>query len=243
MITKKQKSWLPWLIGLFLVFGLVMIYFLYPWLRTRVGRTGKLRQWLQNPAAHPDWAVQAGKTCGTAPFIFPTRGYIGFIWGDSFTPGIRHQGIDIFGGEIPGKTPVLAVYQGYLTRLPGWKSSVIIRIPADPLNPGRQIWAYYTHMADQNGSSYISTQYPPGTYEVLVNAGTFLGYQGDYSGDPQNPVGVHLHFSIVLDDGKGGFTNELMIENTLDPSPYLGLLLDAAKNPNGIIICDNQVEP
>jgi hypothetical protein len=243
MITKKQKSWLPWLIGLFLVSGLVMVYFFYPWLRTHVGRAGKLRQWLQNPAAHPDWAVQDGTTCGTAPFIFPTRGYIGFIWGDSFTPGIRHQGIDIFGGEIPGKTPVLAVYQGYLTRLPGWKSSVIIRIPADPLNSGRQIWAYYTHMADQNGASYISPQYPPGTYEVFVNTGTFLGYQGDYSGDPQNPVGVHLHFSIVLDDGKGGFTNELKIENTLDPSPYLGLMLNAAKNPDRIITCDNQAAP
>lgn len=242
MIAKKQKNILPWLVGLLLVFGFVTIYFLYPWLRTRVGRVGKLRQWLHNPAAHQDWAIQDGSTCGTAPFIFPSMGYIGFIWGDSFRPGTRHQGIDIFGGEIPGKTPVMAVYQGYLTRLPGWKSSVIIRIPVDPLNPGRQIWTYYTHMADQNGSSYISPQFPPGTNEVFVKAGTFLGYQGDFSGDPQNPVGVHLHFSIVLDDGQGSFSNELKIENTLDPSPYLGLSLDASKNPNGVVTCSNQSE-
>jgi murein DD-endopeptidase MepM/ murein hydrolase activator NlpD len=242
MIAQKQRTLLLWLVGFLLVFGLVTIYFLYPWLRTRVGRAGKLRQWLQNHAAHPNWAIQEGMICGAAPFMAPTRGYIGFIWGDSFQPGTRHQGVDIFGGEEPGKTPVLAAYQGYLTRLPDWKSTVIIRIPVDPLNPSRQIWTYYTHMADQNGSSYVSPQFPPGTRDVFVKAGTFLGYQGDYSGDPKNPVGVHLHFSVVLDDGQGGFRNELKIENTLDPSPYLGLTLDAAKNPNGVVICNYQVD-
>ena len=53
-----------------------------------------------------------------------------------------------------------------------------------------------------------------------MSAGTFLGYQGNFSGTPGNPTGVHLHFSIVMDDGEGGFLNELKIRNTLDPSPY-----------------------
>ena len=69
-----------------------------------------------------------------------------------------------------------------------------------------------------------------------MEAGALLGYQGDYSGDPSNPVGVHLHFSIVLDD-KGRFRNELEIRNTLDPSPYLGLPLNAKENPAVIPVC------
>ncbi len=222
-----------WIFALVLVMILVGSYFVYPWLRTRVGRVRRLGEWLNNPSAHSDWSLQPGKNCGSAPFAMPTSGYVGFIWGDSFRPGNQHQGIDIFGGDVAGKTPVLAAYGGYLTRLPEWKSTVIIRIPADPLNPTRQIWTYYTHMADQNGTSYISPQFPPGTGEVRVEAGTFLGYQGDFSGDPNNPVGVHLHFSIVMDDGQGSFRNELKIENTLDPSPYLGLSLNARQNPNG----------
>lgn len=56
-----------------------------------------------------------------------------------------------------------------------------------------------------------------------MEAGTLLGYQGNYSGDPANPVGIHLHFSIVKDDGQGKFMNETRMENTLDPSPYLGV--------------------
>ncbi|OGN94584.1 MAG: hypothetical protein A2Z71_05585 [Chloroflexi bacterium RBG_13_50_21] len=197
----------------------------------------RLSQWLHDPSAHLDWMVRAGEPCGDAPFILPTSGYIGFVWGDSFRPGNKHQGIDIFGGDEPGKTPVMAVYSGYLTRLPDWKSTVIIRIPADPLVPNRQIWAYYTHMADNSGISYISPEFPTGTSEVFVEPGTFLGYQGDFSGDPGNPVGVHLHFSIVLDDGQGSFRNELKIENTLDPTPYLGLSLNASQNLNQVIIC------
>jgi hypothetical protein len=229
-----------WILALALVFILVGSYFAYPWLRTRVGRMRRLSEWLHNPSAHADWMVQAGEGCGDAPFILPTSGYVGFIWGDSFSPGIQHQGIDIFGGDEPGKTPVLAAYSGYLTRLPEWKSTVIIRIPADPLEPSRQIWTYYTHVADKTGISYVSPEFPPGTSEVFVEAGTFLGYQGDFSGDPGNPVGVHLHFSIALDDGRGSFRNELKIENTLDPTPYLGLPLNASQNPNRIVICSPQ---
>jgi hypothetical protein len=242
MKIKDRSPLSRWVFALFLVIILVAAYFAYPWLRTRVGRMRRLSEWMQDPSAHLDWAIRAGERCGEAPFILPTSGYVGFVWGDSFRPGHAHQGIDIFGGDLPGKTPVLAANTGYLSRLPDWKSTVILRIPSDPLNPGRQIWTYYTHMADQNGSSYISPEFPPGTSEIFIEAGTFLGYQGDFSGDPDNPVGVHLHFSIVMDDGQGSFRNELEIGNTLDPSPYVGLSLNASKNQGIVVTCGTQAD-
>ena len=200
-------------------------------------RDDRVWSWLTDPGAHPEWAVQAGQRCGQAPFLLPTSGFIGYLWDDSFRVGHRHQGLDIFGGAANNATPVVAAYAGYLTRLPEWKSSLIIRIPSDPLNPGRQIWTYYTHMADPQGNSFVSDRYPPGTEEAYVEAGTLLGYQGNFSGDPGNPVGVHLHFSIVRDDGLGSFLNELEIENTLDPSPYLGLPLNARHNSSEVPVC------
>jgi murein DD-endopeptidase MepM/ murein hydrolase activator NlpD len=200
-------------------------------------RLARTFAFLRDPASFPELMMAAGTRCGESPFAFPTHGFIGFIWGDSFRLGHRHQGIDIFGGSGAGITPVFAAYPGYLTRLSDWKSSVIIRVPSDPLEPGRQIWVYYTHMADQNGNSYISSEFPPGTREVHVEAGTLLGYQGNYSGDPNNPVGVHLHVSIVRDDGRGNFTNELEIKNTYDPSPYFGLPLNADTNKDTIPVC------
>jgi hypothetical protein len=162
---------------------------------------------------------------------------VGYLWDDSFQLGHRHQGIDIFAGTDIDVTPVMAAFAGYLTRLPDWKSSVIVRVPSDPLQPGRQIWVYYTHMADPNGNSFVSAEFPPGTNEMLIEVGTLLGHQGDYSGDPNNPVGVHLHISIVKDqDGK--FMNELNINNTYDPSPYFGLALNAKQNPDKVPMCE-----
>jgi murein DD-endopeptidase MepM/ murein hydrolase activator NlpD len=237
MRKKKTTTVIRCSFGVLVVVALVGTYFAYPWLRTRIGRAKRLGEWLQDPSAHPTWALQLGTLCGSAPFRMPTSGYIGFIWGDSFQPGKKHQGIDIFGGTAPGQTPVVAAYSGFLTRLPDWKSTVIIRLPADPLRTDRQIWTYYTHMANANGASYVSPEFPPGTSDVFVAAGTFLGFQGDYSGNPNNPVGVHLHFSIIQDDGLGSFRNELKIENTLDPSPYLGLPLNASQNPNDAVTC------
>jgi len=200
-------------------------------------RVDKFRQWIRNPDSHSDWKLVAGTQCGSAPFLFPTDGFAGFLWGDSFGLRHTHQGIDVFAGTDVGITGVIAAYPGYLTRAPEWKSAVIVRVPNDPLQTGRQIWLYYTHMADQNGNSFISADFPAGTFEKFIEAGTFLGYQGNYSGDPSNPVGVHLHFSIVEDDGTGNFKNELDIDNTLDPSPYLGLPLNGYENRDSVPLC------
>ena len=202
------------------------------------GRTAQVVNWFRDPSSRPELMMTTGASCGNAPFIFPTNGLIGFIWDDSFRPGHRHAGLDIFAGTDVGVTPVVAAYSGYLTREADWKSTVIIRVPEDPLQPDRQIWVYYTHMADPQGNSFVSDEFPLGTSEAYVEAGTFLGYQGNYSGDPGNPVGVHLHISIVKDDGFGRFKNELEIENTYDPTLYFGMPLNANLNPDTIPVCN-----
>jgi peptidoglycan LD-endopeptidase LytH len=212
--------------------------YLYLAFQPTASRGIDVRNWITSGQSDPEALIQAGERCGDAPFLYPTDGLIGFLWGDSFRPGNEHQGLDIFGGTDVGITPVVAAYDGYLTRLPEWKSSVIMRVPDDPLQPGRQIWLYYTHMATRDGSSYIVAEFPPGTTEAFVPAGTLLGYQGNYSGDPNNPTGVHLHFSIVRDDGTGEFLNELKIANTLDPSPYFNMPLNADENRDKIPVCE-----
>jgi len=228
----------------FLIISIVLVaivtagitaYYIY---QPNAERIVKFRSWMRDPASNPDWKLTAGSRCGSAPFLFPTDGFAGFLWGDSFGLRHTHQGIDIFAGTDVGITPVISSYPGFLTRLPEWKSAVIVRVPSDPLNPDTQIWLYYTHMADQFVNSFISDDFPAGTFEKPIDAGVFIGYQGDYSGDPNNPVGVHLHFSIVQDDGTGQFKNELEIDNTLDPSPYLGLPLNAYENRDQAPVCE-----
>lgn len=239
MKTSSSRPILKWfLIPLTLIVLTSLGYVFY---QLRVGsssRTSHVITWIRNPQSHPEWLMESKTRCsGSTPFLFPTDGYIGFLWDDSFRLGHNHQGIDIFTELKTGETPIFAAYDGYLTRLSEWKSSLIIRIPEDPLSPRRQIWIYYTHMADSKGNSYIIDDFPPGTSEVFVNEGTLLGYQGNYSGTPGNPTGIHLHFSIVMDDGQGNFLNELKIKNTLDPSPYFNLPLNGNINQNEIPIC------
>jgi len=232
------KRLLIFVFSLIIIVALVAGYFYFFSPGRNNNSTFFVIPFIRNSQAHQDWAVKELTTCNDAPFLMPTSGLIGFIWDDSFRIGHHHQGIDIFAGTDIGITPVYSAYDGYLTRLTDWKSTVIIRIPSDPLQPGRQIWTYYTHMADPEGNSLIATDFPPGTDDVFIKAGTFLGYQGDYSGTPDKPTGVHLHISIVLDDGNGNYLNELEINNTLDPSPYFGLSLNKRDNPIFPIQCE-----
>jgi murein DD-endopeptidase MepM/ murein hydrolase activator NlpD len=234
--TKLKKIIFAFLAILVIFVSILLYYFVFN-RPDSAKRSTRVMEWIRNAEDHPDWAIKAGERCADAPFIMPTDGYIGFLWDDSFRPGHEHTGLDIFGGTDNGITPIVAAYDGYLTRQADWKSTVIIRIPSDPLDPDRQIWTYYTHMADEQGNDYISDDFPPGTTEVFVKAGTLLGYQGNFSGSPGNPTGVHLHFSIVKDDGDGQFLNETILDNTLDPSPYFNIILNAKSSPPDIPLC------
>ena len=237
-----MKKFLLFALAAGIIVAIVIAYFLFLDPARSRNRSLMVVQFLRNPESHAAWKTAAGSQCERAPFQFPIDGYIGYLWDDSFKVGHRHQGIDIFPGGEPGVTAVYAAYDGYLTRQPDWKSTVIIRIPDDPLNPGSQIWAYYTHMADVDGNSFISPQFPPGTSEVFVEAGTFLGYAGNYSGTAGSPTGVHLHFSIVKSNSDGNFENELDINNTIDPSLYFGMTLNAGDDPKLPLGCKVDTE-
>lgn len=181
-----------------------------------------------NQATREALVITQRENCLGAPFILPADGFIGLLYADPRGPysgSNPHQGIDIFSPDRdrPGLVPVYAAYDGYITREDDWRSTLIQRIPDDPFNPGQQIWLYYTHMADKEGNDFIENAFPPGTRDVFVEQGTLLGYTGNYNGNSARGVWVHLHFSIVKDDGADSYTNELDFDNTMDPSPYLGI--------------------
>jgi peptidoglycan LD-endopeptidase LytH len=198
-----------------------------------------IRRWLREPSTRPGLATDQVEPCPGAPFLLPSTGFIGLLWADTARPYHvlrRHSGIDIFGDGGPGEVPVVAAYDGYLTRRDDWLASVIIR-HHDPLRPGEIIWTYYTHLANSRSlESYIVEDFPPGTEEVYVERGTLLGYQGDYNGSGV-PIATHLHFSIVRSEEDGSFRNEAVLGNTLDPSPYLGLPLRLGDRPERPIRC------
>ena len=229
----KRKSILLLLLPAGLLAGYVAIILARD-LTTPRGRA--LLAWRRgNPATRAALVVAQREACPGAPFILPADGFVGLLYADPRGPYSRrspHQGIDIFSEGAPGVTPVYAAYDGYITREADWKSTLIQRVPDDPLRSGRQIWLYYTHMADASGENdFIVDAFPRGTYEQFVEQGTLLGYTGNFSGSPTRTVWTHLHFSVIHDDGKGGYTNELDFANSIDPSLYLGRAVNYSCEP------------
>lgn len=208
------------------------------WYFSRSNSGEAIGNYLSNPDTNAELVTDAFTQCPDAPFILPTDGFIGLLWRDDagpYTPLRRHTGLDIFGGQSEGTVPIFAVYDGWLTRLDDWFSTVIIRHD-DPLQPGRTIWTYYTHMASRSGDeSYIANTYPQGSFSIPIEQGTLIGYQGAYS--PQFPVAVHVHISIVTSEENGSFRNEAILENTVNPSPYFGMDVNADSNSQRPVRC------
>lgn len=219
-----------------LVMGLGLAFAAYRWLLPRYSDTRSnsnpvIYRWFNDPSSRPGLTTTMNRTtCPDAPFSLPSDGLIGLLWSDPAAPYTilsQHTGLDVFGDGEPGTVPVYAAYDGLLTRRSEWLSSIIIKHD-DPLQAGRTIWTYYTHMAPRDGSrSFIIADFPAGTVDVPVKRGDLLGYQGEYAGAGV-PIGMHLHFSIVTTSDDGSFKNEAVLGNTLDPSPYFGMPLNIA---------------
>ena len=234
------------LIGVLALVGVALAFITFRWLLPRFSDSQSnsnavIGQWFNDSAARPSLITTMRRTaCPGAPFILPSDGLIGLLWNDPAGPYTvlnPHTGIDVFGDGAPGTVPVYAAYDGLLTRRPDWLASVIIKHD-DPLQPGRTIWTYYTHMAARDGSrSFIAPSFPAGSVDVAVKQGDLLGYQGEYAGAGRPPIGLHVHFSLVLSDDDQSFKNEAVIGNTLDPSPYLAMPLNIAGWPQRPIRC------
>lgn len=236
-----RKRWLLLVGGTLLVLLLVAVRVFFGVFNPFDPRNRTFRRWFTDPGSRPALITTQVEPCAGAPFVLPAPGFIGLLYGDVRGPYSiirRHQGIDIFGDAPLGTVPVVAAYDGFLTREKDWVSAVIIRHPEDPLDASRQIWTFYTHMADSAGVSFIHEAFPQGTSEVFVEQGTLLGFMGNYSGNPSSPTGHHVHFSVVKDDGQGRYSNELKFGNTLDPGSYLGMTVDYQSNPALPIGCN-----
>lgn len=219
---------IKWVLAvLFVLASCILFLMAYSLPRIQSSDFWKFMRHRLNPEQPLDLPQATGlNRCPQAPFVVPTGGWVGVMYGDSILGTVNHSGLDIFGSEENGIIPVYAAYDGYVYRDDDWVSAVVIRHPDDPVVPGRQIWTYYAHMADRAGNSYIIKEIPPGTRELEIKQGTLLGYQGDYNGNSWRTISTHLHFSIILSKENGQFLNETDISNTIDPSPYLGMRLN-----------------
>lgn len=243
--TEIMKSRMT--IVIFLIISIVAAALIaYRWLLPRYSDSRSnsnpvIARWFTDVASRSLLTTKMDRTtCPNAPFSLPSDGLIGLLWSDPAAPYTifrEHTGIDIFGDGEPGKIPVYAAYDGLLTRREDWLSSVIIK-HEDPLQSGRVIWTYYTHMASRDGkTSYIPSHYPAGIEAVPVKRGDLVGYQGEFAGTGRVPIGMHVHFSIVTSEDDGTFKNEAVLENTLDPSAYFGMPLNITGWPDRPIVC------
>ncbi len=234
------------MLGIVIVIGLLLTFVTYRWLLPRYSDSRSnsnpvIEQWFTDASSRPALTTTMNRTtCPDAFFSLPSDGLIGLLWNDPAGPYTLfnpHTGIDVFGDGEPGTVPVYAAFDGLLSRRSDWLSSVIIKHD-DPLQAGRTIWSYYTHMATRDGSrSFIVPAFPPDTTDIPVKRGDLLGYQGEYAGVGRPPIGMHVHFSMVTSEADGTFKNEAVIGNTLDPSPYFGMQLNIANLPARPIQC------
>ena len=159
-------------------------------------------------------------SCSGAAWQIPSTASLGIQ--------LRDRSLDLFGQGNEGDLPVYAPADGLLTRLSDRTDALAIQHD-DPLLPGKKVWTVYEGMASADGRrSYIAEEFPAGSSDIPVKAGQLIGYQGVWSGKPQWPMWVHVHFSVIQADDPALRPGQMTSVTFLDPAPYLGLVLDVA---------------
>ena len=175
-------------------------------------------------------ALSTIDSCQAAVWRLPSEG----------TLGVQLEGLtlEFFGYGNKNSIPVYAVADGLLTRQPGWLDAVAV-LHEDPLNPGTQVWTYYTGMADANGTvSFVAEDFPPGIANIPVKSGQVLGYQGSWGGLPLRPKWVHASFAVVDALGQNTFPEDMTAQHALDPVAYLGLNIEAGNTHLQPLTCE-----
>ena len=79
-------------------------------------QSDRLRQWWQGDEAEREALMTVQRErCPGAPFVLPTDGFIGLLYGDPrgpYSAAAPHQGIDIFSPGAAGVAPVYAAADG-----------------------------------------------------------------------------------------------------------------------------------
>jgi hypothetical protein len=165
--------------------------------------------------------LQDGEALGNtkspdATFVWPSTGYIGYIYGRD-----GHNAVDIWTntsgtGNVGSKgNPIYAVAGGAVHRIFSDSSGVNMVVGVEHASLG--LWTWYWHMADEYSSeSYIT----PGLYiGQPVSADTLLGHQGNRRWEGLYDIIVHLHFGV-------SDVNRSENQFGIDPSPYFSLALN-----------------
>ncbi len=164
--------------------------------------------------------------CADAPWSLPTRSELGMWW--------YSKQLLLMGVGYENTSPVYAVDDGLLLRRGDWGDAVAI-LHDDPVRSGVKVWTFYGDMANPQGDSFVSEEFPLGSEAVPVKRGQLLGYQGSVWDGAT--VWIHARFAVVPALPDGGFPAELVgrarpddpplpqeikDQLLLDPSPYLG---------------------
>ena len=195
------------------------------------------------------------RRCPGAPAFIPTEGTLNVPWrcfnDDKYCKPYKerpadqckddnkykcypHSGIDIFGGQAAGVTPVYATRDGSVVGIIG-KSAVRIKFDN---KVGDVQYAYYTHMAHAVNKTTVKKFIDVKMGEKVIGGVTQIGRQGDYGTD----AGVHLHISY-----SETYTDYWFKHPTSDPTPLLRaknlVYYDGWHFPGEPITCIDSPEP
>ncbi len=170
----------------------------------------------------------ASPSATSASFMWPTTGYIGYIYNQPTSGGALHNGIDFWtstkcdnNGNSRGN-PVYPPHAGQITMVYATADGIQdgIRIKHSDLE---NVWTHYWHLADYDTrDSHISSGI---RLWDQVTTETLLGYQGtlmrsDSHGNSIQKTCVHLHLTVANGDRDAAH---------IDPTFFFGVRLDWSK--------------
>ena len=100
-LTGNWRKWL-FIAAVPFVAGLAYLAYLFFAPSASSGRWAYFRALILDRETFEKFTLKPGLRCGDAPFAFPTTGAVIGLWDQSYRPGHRHSGLDIFPGTEPG---------------------------------------------------------------------------------------------------------------------------------------------
>ena len=174
--------------------------------------------------------VSAPSECSAGAWPLPTRATMGYRYENGW--------LSLYGAGPEGTVPVVAVAPGEVFRPEGFPEGSLAVIHEDPKNPAKRVILYYTEMQSyRKGEPLISEKIPLGATSLGVTAGETLGYQGMWSGRPNQQDWLHVTLGIAPYDSQFLEETGKLEDKLVSPAEYFGIQLDPDSRHVKPVIC------
>lgn len=163
--------------------------------------------------------IEVPSSCPGGVWPLPTSAYLGYKY--------QEGTLTFYGAGLEGQVPITAPADGLVYRPKNFPEGSLLILHEDTHHSGDQVISLFEDLRPFRGQTdLISDRFPIGSAGLAVKKGDVIGFQSTWSENQNQPVWLHVDYSLAVYSPDYFDDYELLKANLINPGDYFGITVD-----------------